>query len=70
MTTKPKVTIKIEKEIENCYECPLTTEVYTQGFCGTVCEFDTYSIIPREGILKNCPFRKENKNVGSKRKIC
>ena len=53
--------IKFEKEINNCYECPCTTYVHEQGFSGVCCNFITYGDIPQKGILKDCPFREENK---------
>lgn len=57
-----KVKIKLEKEIENCYECPFTVYIYEQGFCGTCCKFNPYVIIPNKGIYEKCPFRKEKQN--------
>ena len=57
-----KVIIKIEKEIEHCYECPYAYDVYEQGYSGTECsELGIYKEIPKEGIRKDCPFRNKGK---------
>ena len=51
--------IKIEMEIENCYDCPFAHKVYEQGYCATECKHIMYGEIPRKGIRKDCPFLKE-----------
>ena len=50
--------IKIEMEIQHCYECPFTEKIGEHGFSGKVCEKCGYDI-PKQGILKKCPFNKE-----------
>lgn len=50
--------IIIEKEIENCYECPFHSYVSEQGYCADECKYISYGTIPEKGILKNCPFKK------------
>ena len=50
--------IKIEIEIENCYECPFAKEVREMGYCATECgQLGCYSTIPDRGIRKDCPFK-------------
>lgn len=50
--------IKIEMDIENCYECPFKTRVYEQGYSATECtKLPPYSSIEDEGIREDCPFR-------------
>lgn len=53
--------IIIEKEIENCYECPFHSYVSEQGYCGDECKYISYGTIPEKGILKNCPFKKKER---------
>lgn len=49
--------VKIEMEIENCYECPFKTYVYEQGYSATECsKLPPYSSIAEKGVLPNCPF--------------
>ena len=56
-----KVIVEFKKEIHNCSECPFTVEIYEQGYCATDCQLcGAYSTIPKEGIRKDCPFRKED----------
>lgn len=50
--------IKIEMEIENCYDCPLVRQVREQGYCATECKYTPYGEIPDKGIRKDCPFKK------------
>lgn len=50
--------IKIEIEIENCYECPFAKEVREMGYCATDCsQLGCYSTIPDRGVRKDCPFK-------------
>ena len=51
--------IKIEMEIENCYNCPFIRKIYEQGYCATVCDHIMYGEIPKKGIRKDCPFSKK-----------
>ena len=53
--------IKIEMEIENCYDCPFTRKVYEQGYSATDCKYIAYGEIPKKGIRKDCPFLKEER---------
>lgn len=54
-----KVIIRIEKEIENCFDCPFVKKVYEHGYSGSDCsKLGCYSTIPEKGIRKDCPFRK------------
>lgn len=57
--------IKIELQIENCYECPFKKRVYEQGYSATDCTKTgiPYDTIPPKGIKKNCPFRKSEENA-------
>jgi hypothetical protein len=49
--------IKIEMEIEHCYQCPYADYVSEMGYNGTECKLlGAYSTIPQTGIKKNCPF--------------
>ena len=49
--------IKIEMEIENCYDCPFKTHIYEQGYSATECtKLPPYSSIAEKGVLPNCPF--------------
>ena len=58
-----KIIIKIEKEIENCFDCPFVEKVYEHGYSGSDCsKLGCYSTIPEKGIRKDCPFRKERGN--------
>lgn len=50
--------IKIELDIQNCYECPFVERIREQGLCGDFCEKITYGAIPYQGIRKDCPFKK------------
>lgn len=50
--------IKIEMEIQHCHECPFAERYVEHGFSGKVCAKCGY-VIPKQGILKNCPFNKE-----------
>lgn len=52
-----EVTIKIEKTIENCRDCPCTSYLYEHGCCGDVCWFGSYNFIPEQGIREDCPFK-------------
>jgi len=60
-----KVKVKFEKDIEDCYCCPLKETVREMGSTFDVCRMlDGYdAIIPHEGIHKSCPFREENKKT-------
>lgn len=50
--------IKIEEEIEHCYQCPYAVSWVEQGAHGTDCsKIDNYASIPDKGIRKDCPFR-------------
>lgn len=53
--------IKIELDIQNCYECPFVENIHEHGFCGNCCQKIAYGMIPKQGIRKDCPFK--NKNV-------
>lgn len=49
--------VKIEMEIENCYECPFKVYVYEQGYSATECaKLPLYNPIAGKGVLPNCPF--------------
>ena len=49
--------IKIEMEIENCYDCPFKTRVHEQGYSATECtKLPPYNPIAEKGFLPNCPF--------------
>ena len=50
--------IKIEMEIENCYNCPFIRKIHEHGYCATVCHI-MYGEIPLKGIRKDCPFLKK-----------
>ena len=58
---KEKVIIRVEKEVENCFECPYclqNPEMFTYaGRCvrGDFTIDDTFS-----GVAEKCPFRKES----------
>lgn len=55
--------IKIEMEIENCYECPFKTRICEQGYSATECtKLPPYRPIESRGIRKDCPFLTQNKN--------
>lgn len=51
--------IKIEMEIENCYNCPFVHKIHEHGYCATVCQHIMYGKIPLEGIREDCPFLKK-----------
>lgn len=59
--------IKIELDIQNCYECPFVENIHEHGFCGNCCQKIAYGMIPKQGIRKDCPFK--NKNVDKKKFI-
>ena len=42
--------IKIEMEIENCYDCPFKTRIYEQGYSAIECT--------KIGFRPDCPFLK------------
>jgi hypothetical protein len=48
--------IKVEMEIEHCYECPFKVRVYEQGYAATECtKPPPYNPIAEKGILPECP---------------
>lgn len=52
--------IKIEMEIEHCYQCPFKIKIYEQGYSAFDCsKLGAYRTIPDKGIRNDCPFRKE-----------
>lgn len=52
--------IKIEMEINNCYECPFTVKVREHGYSDTECsKKGSYSSIPTQGIREDCPFKNQ-----------
>ena len=52
--------IKIEMEIEHCYQCPFKKKVYEQGYSAFDCsKLGPYRTILDKGIRNDCPFRKE-----------
>lgn len=51
-------TIKIEKEILNCYECPYKKYYTEQGFSGNICSLQAYLKCEENCIPKYCPLRK------------
>ena len=59
---KAKVIIRVEQEVEDCFECPYcmqNTEVLTiDGYCrrGEFNIDDAFS-----GVAEKCPFRKESR---------
>ena len=54
--------VKIEMEIENCYECPFKARVYEQGYSATDCtKLPPYRPIENRGIRKDCPFLTQNR---------
>ncbi len=61
---RKKMKIKIEMEIENCYDCPFVRKVYEQGYCATECKYIMYGEIPKKGIRKDCPFLKKEGQKG------
>lgn len=55
--------IKIEMEIENCYDCPFKTRIYELGYCATECaKLPPFHKIAREGLRPDCPFLKQEKD--------
>ena len=55
--------IKIEMEIENCYDCPFKIRVYEQGYCATDCaKLPPYHKIADKGLRLDCPFLSQQKN--------
>jgi hypothetical protein len=52
--------IKVEMEINNCYECPFKVRIYEHGYCATDCsKCGPYSAIPKVGFREDCPFLKK-----------
>jgi hypothetical protein len=52
--------IKIEMEIENCYDCPFKMKVYEHGYSAIDCtKLPPYHTIAQEGIRTDCPFLKQ-----------
>ena len=57
-----KIKIKIEMEIENCYDCPFKEKVREHGYSVTECiKLPPYHTIALEGIRTDCPFLKQQK---------
>lgn len=59
---KEKVVIRVEQEVEDCFECPYcvqNTEVLTiDGYCSRG-DFKIDNAF--SGVSENCPFRKESR---------
>ena len=50
--------IKIEMEVEHCYQCPFKVRIYEQGYSASDCsKLGSYRTIPDKGIRNDCPFR-------------
>lgn len=60
----------LEGDIEHCTQCPFKEYMFEQGTCGDICGLLIHEpypqLIPREGILTKCPFKKNEKIIWKK----
>lgn len=55
--------IKIEMEIESCYDCPFKIHVSEHGYSATECtKLPPYHEIAHNGFRPDCSFLKQQKN--------